>query len=189
MRDDPLVVDLVEKARAGDQGAWDQIVTRFAPLVWSVCARFRLQRADAEEVGAIVWLRLVERLGTLRRPAALPGWLATATHNECLQLLRSRKRTVVADTSAFPDLVEPPSDEWVLAQERAVSLRLAFENLPERCRRLLTLLFGDPPTPYARISTETGVAVGGIGPTRMRCLDSLRRDPGIAAWLDEEGRS
>ncbi len=34
MRDDPIVMALVGSAREGDQTAWNQIVERFAPLVW-----------------------------------------------------------------------------------------------------------------------------------------------------------
>jgi hypothetical protein len=40
-------------------------------------------RADADDVGGSVWLRLVEQLGALREPAALPGWIATTTDREC----------------------------------------------------------------------------------------------------------
>src|SRR5215204_2663996 len=42
MRDDPTVVDLVERAREGQRVAWDQLVQRYAPLVWSVCRRYDL---------------------------------------------------------------------------------------------------------------------------------------------------
>ena len=31
MRDDPAVIDLVARARDGDQHAWDEIVDRYAP--------------------------------------------------------------------------------------------------------------------------------------------------------------
>ena len=46
MRDDPTVTDLVTRARAGDKLAWDALVERYAPLVWSICARYRLAPAD-----------------------------------------------------------------------------------------------------------------------------------------------
>ena len=36
MRDDPSVIRLVERARDGDQHAWNELVERYAPLVWSV---------------------------------------------------------------------------------------------------------------------------------------------------------
>ena len=37
MRDDSLVIDLVARARHGDQQAWNVLVERYAPLVWSIC--------------------------------------------------------------------------------------------------------------------------------------------------------
>lgn len=188
MRNDPTVVALVERARAGDQAAWNQIVERYAALVWSVCRRYRLTEADADDVGANVWLRLVERLGTLREPAALPGWIATTTQRECLQLLKAKKRQVPVD-EPMVDEAGPASDEWLLVEEKRIALRVAFAQLPAHCQQLLSMLFNDPPTPYAQISAALGTAIGGIGPSRRRCLDKLRSSPTIAALLDSSATS
>ena len=79
MRDDPVVITLVPRARDGDQHAWNEIVDRYAPLVWSICKRYELSRHDIDDIGQTVWLLLVEQLGNLRQPVALGGWLA-ATH-------------------------------------------------------------------------------------------------------------
>ena len=38
VRDDPVVIALVTRAREHDQEAWNEIVDRYAPLVWSICA-------------------------------------------------------------------------------------------------------------------------------------------------------
>ena len=89
MRDDPSVIALVARVRDGDQEAWDEIVERYSPLVWSICVRYRLSRQDIDDVGQSVWLLLVEQIGSLREPAALPGWLATTTRRECLRVLRA----------------------------------------------------------------------------------------------------
>ena len=184
MRDDPTVVELVTRARDGDQAAWDRIVERYAPLVWSVCRRLNLSTEDSEDVGSSVWLRLVENLGSLREPAALPGWIATTTRNECLHVLRARKRQVPVDDERLPDHAGPASDEWLLTQERHIALRAAFAQLSERCQQLLSMLFSDPPVPYEQISVRLEMTVGSIGPTRQRCLDKLRGVPAIAALLD-----
>lgn len=183
MRDDPTVVALVESARDGDRAAWDGIVRRYTPLVWAVCRRYRLSGGDLDDVAATVWLRLVERLGALRNPAALPGWLATTTRRECLQLLRERSRQVPVEQDAFADQETTSPDEWLLTQERHIALRTAFSQLPDRCRELLALLTADPPIPYAEIAERLGMAIGGIGPTRQRCLDKLRQQPSIAAMM------
>ena len=47
-RDDPVVIDLVTRARGGDIRAWDALVERFAPVIWSICRQHRLGRADAD---------------------------------------------------------------------------------------------------------------------------------------------
>ena len=73
------VTDLVTRAKNGEQQAWDALVERYAPLIWSICRRYRLEAADAEDVGQSVWLKLVTHLDHLRDSAALPGWLATTT--------------------------------------------------------------------------------------------------------------
>ena len=185
MRDDPTVVELVKRARSGEQAAWDELVERYASLVWSICRRHGLSGQDCDDVGAAVWLRLVENLDTLREPAALPGWISTTTRFECLYLLRGRKRVVPVDGSRLPDSEGPASDEWLLEQERHVALRQAFEQLSESCRRLLSMLFADPPASYTQISTALGMPVGSIGPSRQRCLKALRSVPAIAALQDQ----
>jgi len=84
---DHLVAALVMRARNGDELAWDALVERYAPLIWSLCRQYRLDGADACDVGQNVWLRLVDQLGAIRDPAALPGWLATTTGRECQRAL------------------------------------------------------------------------------------------------------
>jgi len=76
-RDDPVVTGLVTRATDGDRQAWDALIDRYAPLVWSICRRHRLEAADAQDAAQTVWLKLVEHLDKIRDPAALPGWLAT----------------------------------------------------------------------------------------------------------------
>jgi RNA polymerase sigma factor (sigma-70 family) len=92
MRDDPSVIALVARVGDGDQEAWNELVERYAPLVWSICVRYQLSRQDIDDVGQSVWLLLVEQIGKLREPAALPGWLATTTRRECLRILRAGRR-------------------------------------------------------------------------------------------------
>lgn len=189
MRDDPSVIALVTRAREGDQGAWNELVERYAPLVWSICRRHRLRGPEADDVGQSVWLRLVEQLDTLRQPAALPGWLATTTQRECLRVTRTAGRR---ETVERPLDFEPPHDGDVMIEqelikaERRTALRIAFAQLPDACRRLLSLLMQEPPLPYAEISTRLGTPVGSIGPNRARCLARLRRSPALAVLRDAE---
>ena len=193
MRDDPQVTDLVTRARKGDQRAWDALVERYAPLIWSICRRYQLSGADTEDVGQVVWLRLVDQLDKLRDPAALPGWLATTTRRECFRVQRAAGRSSaggqVLDAENIPDEQAATADHELLVAERNAALREAFARLPPSGRQLLALLIADPPVPYAEISARLGISVGSIGPSRSRCLDKLRRDPAIAALINTEAAS
>ena len=189
MRDDPHVVALVTRASGGDQEAWYELVDRYAPLVYTICTRYRLSNHDIEDVGQNVWLLLVEQLGKLREPAALPGWLATTTARECLRVVTAASKTErpgtgLDDSVLFVD--DAVIDEEILMAERNAALRAAFAELQPRCQRLLSMLISDPPHSYADIHAELGLPVGSIGPQRARCLDRLRQSDALAA-LGEGG--
>jgi len=176
--DDDLQVALVTRAAEGDPVAWDEIVDRYAPLVWSICHRFQLSDQDIEDVAQNVWLVLAAQCGRLRDPAALPGWLATTTRRECLRAVTAaqksgRARMKLDESLKFAE--DAAIEEAILAAERNAAQRAAFDELPARCQQLLAMLMADPPYSYAEISAALNIPVGSIGPQRARCLERLRR--------------
>nr|WP_296076948.1 sigma-70 family RNA polymerase sigma factor [uncultured Actinoplanes sp.] len=186
MRDDDPLAALVERARRGDRAAWNAIVARFAPLVWSICLRSGLSRPDAEDVCQGVWMRLVEQLDRIRQPAALPGWLVTTTRHECERTLRLSRQRALGERRALGEqeltTMDAEPDRGILIAEQQQALREAFADLPALCRRLIRLLLHDPPLPYAEIGEKMGKPVGSLGPSRARCLDKLRRHPALRGW-------
>jgi RNA polymerase sigma factor (sigma-70 family) len=190
MSTDQPVTELVTRARNGDKQAWDALVERYAPLIWSICRQHRLEGANAADVGQSVWLHLVDHLDRLRDPAALPGWLATTTRRECGRALCTargpRAAAYLLDPETLPGQQATTAEQELLTAERHAALRQAVLELPPDSQRLLALLTADPPVPYAEISARLGIPAGSIGPTRHRCLDKLRRSPAIAALIDAE---
>ena len=189
MRDDPTVVALVTRAAGSDPTAWKEIVERYVPLVWSICARFQLSNSDREDVGQNVWLLLVEQLGKLREPAALPGWLATTTRRECLRVVTASRKserlgTGLDDALQFVD--NTIIDEEILMAERNAALRAAFAELPPKCQRLLAMLTSDPPCSYAEISAGLGIPIGSIGPQRARCLERMRKSSALSGLSEAD---
>ena len=190
MCDDSSIAELMMRAENGEAQAWDALVERFAPLIWSICCRYRLNGTHADDVGQHVWLQLVAHLDRVRDPAALGGWLATTTRRECLRVLRVARRPDAVgsplDAENIPDNQTGIGEHELLLAERHAALREAFARLPPKCQRLIALLIEDPPVPYAEISAKLGIPVGSIGPSRSRCLDKLRGDPAIAGLINAE---
>ncbi|HEY7263047.1 MAG TPA: sigma-70 family RNA polymerase sigma factor [Trebonia sp.] len=183
----PVVIDLVARARSGEKQAWDALVERYASLIWSICRRSELGPDHTEDVAQGVWLRLVDQLGNIRDPAALPGWLATTTRRECGRVLREASRTRATAHAADFETVSGEqvntAEDDLMAAERHAALREAVAQLPADDRQLIALLIADPPMPYAKISARLGIPVGSIGPKRLRCLNKIRHYPSVAALI------
>jgi DNA-directed RNA polymerase specialized sigma24 family protein len=138
---------------------------------------YRLDAADAEDAAQNVWLKLLGHLGSLRDPAALPGWLATTSAG-----MRPRPSRGAGPGNAghAPDAGTIPNDHArtaekdLLVAEQHAALREALGHLPPGCHQLITLLIHDSALSYAEISTKLGIQVDSIGPSRS-CLDKMRR--------------
>jgi RNA polymerase sigma factor (sigma-70 family) len=165
--------ELVEACLRGETAAWDALVHRYTRLVWSTCRGENVPHADCEDLHQNVFASLVTRLESIRDRERLSSWLITAARRECWRW--KRRRTIAAGRMApdgDPDDVALPGSDP--AAERRQLVREGLERLDERCRTLLVTLFasaGDPS--YEHIGRALGMPVGGIGPTRARCLSKL----------------
>jgi RNA polymerase sigma factor (sigma-70 family) len=175
------LTELVRGAAAGDRASWDAIVARFTGLVWGTARAHRLSRDDAADVAQTTWLRLVEHLDRIQDPDRLGAWLATTARRESLRVIRRSGREQPTDE---PDLFEAPTDDTLdrtlLEPERDGALWRAFAALSERCKSLLRVLVSDEEPSYEEVGAALGMPIGAIGPTRMRCLDRLRRSAEMA---------
>jgi RNA polymerase sigma factor (sigma-70 family) len=174
----PAVSDLVRNAAAGDGSAWNQLVDRFASMVWAVARSFRLNAADASDVSQTTWLRLVQHLDRIEHPERVGAWLAITARREALRVARQSARQMPVGDDIWIDLTaadDVSHDHALIADARARELWGLVTQLPTRCQLILRLLTADPPLSYRDLSQALDMPVGSIGPTRARCLDQLRK--------------
>jgi DNA-directed RNA polymerase specialized sigma24 family protein len=191
MSDDPSTADLMTSAATGSKQAWDALVDRYAPLVWSICHTYRLGDAEADQVGKAVWTQLASQLGTIAGDAELASWLAASTVRECGAREPATAGPAVDPGAAEQELRAAAAQNAArnvaqnMAQNMArnMALREALSRLPRCHQQLITMLAADPPVPDSQISAVLGIPVDSIGPTRRRCLDQLRRDPAVAQMV------
>lgn len=178
------VASLVEGARRGDPGAWEELVARFGGMIAATGRRFGLTPADVAEVQQATWLRLVENLHRIEQPERVGGWLATTARRECLHLVgRGKTCRSGADQmlANMPDRHLPEPDARLIGQEQEAVLRAAWSRLKPHWQELLSLLMADDPLGYKDVSKILKMPIGSIGPTRARCLKQLR------LLIEEEG--
>ena len=178
--------DLIRACLKGQAAAWEALINRYAALIYSLCLRSGLSQADAEDVFQDVSVILLDHLGDLRDTKRLAGWLASTTKREIWRV-QGRKRPQLATElgaaewtwesaeGAFSERPDSPEKD-VIEMENQQMMREALARLPERCSRLLNLLYHtDAPPEYRDIAELFGMPVGSVGPTRARCLQTLRK--------------
>jgi RNA polymerase sigma factor (sigma-70 family) len=171
------VAELLTKISQNDAAAWEEIVRRYSGVVFAKVRSFRLQDADALDAAQMTWLRLAENAHRIHIPEHLGGWLATTASRECLRILRHHTRQTPTPPRTEDNIPDPaPSPEQhAIDNDIAQTLWNLVAELPPRRRTLLRALFNDNPRPYTELAHTTGIPAGGIGPTRARALEQLRR--------------
>jgi RNA polymerase sigma factor (sigma-70 family) len=160
--------ELVSRCLANEQAAWEELVDRYARYVYAIAARvYRLEPGDAEDVFQEVFVRVFERLGTLRDREALRPWIAQTTRRCAVDALRRNGRETTADE--LPDSV----DEGLAQLDEALTVHAALASLSPDCREILDRFFARDES-YRTIGAELDLPSGTIASRISRCLSRLR---------------
>ncbi len=159
---------LVARCRAGDQEAWVLLVERYSRYVYAIAVQgFRLPAGDAEDVFQDTFLRVYERLETLRDDEALRPWIAQVTRRLCLDRLAVAGRA----TEELPG-VGVAADALAEIDE-ALDIREALAALDAACSELLDRFFARD-EPYRVIAGALDIPMGTVASRISRCLVKLR---------------
>src|SRR5437879_8660726 len=141
--------ELVRRAQAEDQEAFEELVRRHQHRVFAVASGILRRREDGEAIGQQVFVQAYFSLKRFDQRAAFSTWLYKITVNECWDLLRKKKvrpllyesdlseeqaRQVI--TSGEKENPGPDIREKIEARERVDRL---LEGLDERDRLMLIL--------------------------------------------------
>src|SRR3974390_3584316 len=83
---------LVERARAGDDAAFNQVIQSYRKRILGTIARLIGRPEDVEDVGQEVFVRLYFSLDQLRTPEVFEPWLYRLTVNAAYDYLRRQRR-------------------------------------------------------------------------------------------------
>ncbi len=119
-----MLVDfsLIEKARAGDAAAFNQVVLAYRKRIMGTISRLIGRPEDVEDVAQEVFVRLYYSLEQLRSPEVFEPWMYRLTVNAAYDYLRKRKRR---QESRMADL----ADQQVIMADAAAGEKVEAERL------------------------------------------------------------
>jgi RNA polymerase sigma factor (sigma-70 family) len=172
--------ELVAACRRGDEEAWQVLVLRYQRLIYTIPIRAGLDTDTAAEVFQFVFTKLYQSLPTIDRGDRIRAWLVTTAKRETIRLVQQAAKVPAQVSTEDEVALETPDNlplpvEVLQKLEEEHMVRAALEQIGERCRTLLTLLyFQETPPTYMEIAAALGIPVGSIGPYRARCLQQIR---------------
>lgn len=131
--------ELVRRAQAEDQAAFEELVRRHQHRVVAVAGGILRQREDVEDIAQQVFVKAYFSLKRFDQRAAFSTWLYKITVNECWDLLRKRKvRPLVYES----DLSEDQARQFGAPEERSTPTPDISDTLEARQKveRLLECL-------------------------------------------------
>jgi RNA polymerase sigma-70 factor, ECF subfamily len=141
---------LVRAAKAGDVGAYEQLVHRYDRNVFRIAQHITQNREDAEDVVQDAFLKAYENLKNFQEQSKFYTWLVRIAVNEALMRLRRRRpeRMVSLDEEVKTDEDSMPREvaDWSPNPEQLYSqselrdiLSKTIQGLPSSFRTVFVL--------------------------------------------------
>ena len=173
LKRDPLA-RRVRRAVAGDRRAFTSLYRELHPLVARYIARRVDSRADAEELVAEVFRRVVEHLADFD-PArgCVRAWVLRISRNAVIDHYRTRKTPLALEQLADGLRETSGPLDIMIADERTARVRAILAECPEQTRRLLAMRYGDG-LRHAEIAELLGLRESAVRKRISRAVRELR---------------
>jgi len=156
-----------------DEAAFTALVNRHGPMVQGVCRRILGDAHAAEDVFQAVFLVLVRKSATIRRPELLANWL----YGVACRVARKARLKAIRNEARERWAEKMPTREQVLDLEWGELKQVLDEEmsqLPEKYRAPLVLCYLHGQT-NAQAAAQLGWPAGSISERLARAREMLRR--------------
>ena len=176
--------ELAEKAKAGDQSAFEQLVIENQNKVYSLALRLVNDREEAADLAQEAFVKAWQGLSSFQGESSFATWVYRLTTNVCIDHLRKKKRregvepsvSLNDEESGWAEPADRESDPQLLLErsERGKALARALAKLPDWQRRTLVLreLSG---LSYQEIGDALDIDLGTVKSRIARARLSLRK--------------
>jgi RNA polymerase sigma-70 factor (ECF subfamily) len=178
-------VGLVHAARAGDRRACFVIWSRYAALVQRLVRRFLGPGPDHQDVCQEIFLRIFKRLGELRDPAALHGFVVSIS----LGVLRNevRRRRIRSIVGLVPEEALPQAPALPAQGEAREATRALYElldTLGAQDRSLFVARFVEK-MEMTEVAAAHGISLSTAKRRLLRVVERVNRRVQASAVLRE----
>ena len=153
MTDKVNEIDLINRAKKGDETAFAQIIELYGDKVFSEAMYLMGNREDALDASQLVFLRIFQNIKHFKGESLLSTWIYRITINTCLRELKKKNRK-----PPEPEEDEPnPEEEVIKSEEQKIALEI-LSDMPKPYKAIIIMREMND-MPFKDIADELGISV------------------------------
>ena len=133
------VISLIEQAKEGDRGAFEELMRSYSGFVYSLAFRMLGRRADAEDIFQETFFRAWTHLRSFRSGGNFTYWIKRIATNLCIDQLKTRKRQHAYENDQVEEVGSWEGEQQYGDEQEQVNQLLA--QLPVNHRAAVVLFY------------------------------------------------
>ncbi|WP_298480690.1 sigma-70 family RNA polymerase sigma factor [uncultured Maribacter sp.] len=177
MENKQTILDIIEKAKLGNQIAYSKLLDTF----WNDVYGFQLKRteneSDAEDITVQTFSKAFDKLLTYDNSYAFKTWLITISKNIHVDLLRKRKKDIINphdDNEAFKKVLDdaPSAEDQLITEQNLATLLLHIKKLKPHYQEVINLRYFNELS-YASIAEQLNEPMNNVKVKLLRAKKLL----------------
>jgi len=184
MIDELSDIELIQRALAGDQQGYREILKRYRAPLYNLLFRMVHNKMEAEDLVQEAFIKAFGALATFNDEYAFSTWLFKIAINNCIDHFRKKRlKTFSLDKPIdakdgeirreLPDASYQP-DNTLLSKEKEQLIEEAIQNLPEKYRVSIMLRHTEEKS-YEEISQILNIPLGTVKARIFRAREMLKK--------------
>jgi RNA polymerase sigma factor (sigma-70 family) len=176
-------IELVEKARKGDQLAYGELLGRYRDAIYFMLLKMVNNPVDAEDLTIEAFGKAFKNIDQYTPNFAFSTWLFKIATNNCIDFIRKKRASHVSidqtmdgeDSFAPSSLIQsddPDPEAYMINQQKIKHMRKIVSRLKPRYRQLVELRYFKEYS-YDEIAEELDIPIGTVKAQLFRARELL----------------
>ena len=176
-------IELVEKAKAGDQQAYGELLGRYRDAIYFMLLKMVNNPIDAEDLTIEAFGKAFKNIDQYAPNFAFSTWLFKIATNNCIDFIRKKRASHISldqtadgeDSLAPSSMIQsdvPDPETYMINQQKIKHMRKIVSRLKPRYRQLVELRYFKEYS-YEEIAVELDIPIGTVKAQLFRARELL----------------
>ena len=176
-------IELVEKARKGDQLAYAELLGRYRDAIYFMLLKMVNSQVDAEDLTIEAFGKAFKNIDQYTPNFAFSTWLFKIATNNCIDFIRKKRASLVSldqtmdgEDSLSPSTLiqsdDPDPEAYMINKQKIKHMRNVVSRLKPRYRQLVELRYFKEYS-YDEIAVELDIPIGTVKAQLFRARELL----------------